>query len=113
MAIKFVSDLGAPLLVTAIDIGVDMTAPGYSKWATGILAVGGYLGAFTGWGGDFVKNVGIAALPAAAKNIYDWARGGTPVTNRASRGLSFHRTSSRAQGIGQTVKPGFENVEIH
>jgi hypothetical protein len=77
MAIKWVPDLGAPVAVTAVDLIIESTAPDYSKWATGIMAAGGYLGAAMGWGGDFVKNIGIAALPAAAKNIYDWAREGT------------------------------------
>ena len=93
MGIKMANDLGAPLLVTAVDLIVETTAPDWTKWATGIMAVGGYAGAYFNYGGDFVKNVGIAALPAAAKNIYDWARAGTPVTR--TRKLAFSRGVSR------------------
>ncbi len=91
MAIKWVSDLGAPLAVVAVDLTIESTAPNYSKWATGIMAAGGYLAAWQGWGGDFVKNVGIASLPAFAKNIYDYVKGGA--ASHASRSMSFRRAA--------------------
>jgi len=90
MAIKMVPDIGAPLLVTAIDLTVESTAPEYTKWVTGAMAVGGYVAAYMNWGGDFVKNMAIAALPAAAKNTYDWAKGG--MTSKATRKVAFHRS---------------------
>lgn len=90
MAIKMVPDLGAPLTVVAIDLAVESLAPNYSKWATGALAAGGYLAAWQGWGGDFVKNVGIAALPAFAKNVYDYVRGGA--SSRATH-MSLRRVA--------------------
>jgi hypothetical protein len=93
VAIKFVPDMGAPVAVTAVDLLLEQFAPDYSKWATGIMAVGGYVGAYLNFGGDFVKNVGIASLPAFAKNLYDWATSGASATRAASRNLSFRRAS--------------------
>jgi hypothetical protein len=89
MSIKWIPDLGAPVAVTAVDLLLETYKPTWNKWATGVLAVGGYVGSYMNFGGDFVKNVGIAALPAFAKNIYNWAKGGTashatPVTFRRS-----------------------------
>ena len=83
-------DLGAPVLVTAVDLILETTAPEYTKWGTGIMAIGGYLGNQFDWGGDFIKNVGIAALPAAAKNVYDWAKAG--MATRPNRKVAFRRS---------------------
>jgi len=85
MSIKIVSDLGAPLAVVAAGLVTESVAEGkWNEWAGYILAAGGYLGGFMNWGGDFTKNIGIASLPWAAKNIYERIRGGTsaPVTLR-------------------------------
>jgi len=85
MSIKIVSDLGAPLSVVAVDLVTKSVAEGkWNEWAGYILAVGGYLGGFMNWGGDFTKNVGIASLPWAAKNVYNRVRGisASPVTLR-------------------------------
>ena len=69
MAIRMVEDIGAPLAVTAIDLIVEKTKPEWNTWASYIVAVGSYVGAWMGWGGPFVKNMGIASFPWAAKNI--------------------------------------------
>ena len=84
MAIRMVPDLGAPVTVVAVDLITESYAPGYNEWAAYILAAGGYLAAGFNWGGDFMKNVGIASFPWAAKKIYDRARGGVPVARRAT-----------------------------
>ncbi len=89
MAIKWVPDLGAPIVVAAADLLTEKYAASYRKWVTGILAVGGYVGSYMNFGGDFVKNVGIAALPTFARNIYDMFN----KTTTTSRNVSFHRTS--------------------
>ncbi len=93
MAIKWVPDLGAPLAVIAVDLTIESTAPDYSKWATGLMAVGGYLASGMGWGGDFAKNLGIAALPAFGKNLYDYARGGA--SSRSSGKMAFRRVAGQ------------------
>lgn len=85
MGIKYIPDLGAPLVVTAIDLITESQAPKYNSWASYILAAGGYAAAFMGWGGDFTKNVAIASFPWAAKNIYTRVKaGGIPHMARMS-----------------------------
>ena len=96
MTIRLVEDVGAPLAVTAVDLIIETTRPDWTKWATYVMAAYGYISAGTGFlavgkGGDFSKNVGIAALPAAARNIYEQVRGvGSPVS---SRRLSLRKVS--------------------
>lgn len=110
MAIKIVPDVVAPLTVAAVDIVVEQVAPGYSKWATGAMALGGYLGAFFGFGGDFVKNVGIAALPTFGKNLYNYFKGSTGAS-RVVRTQMFQRVPvSRSAAPIAAAGPGFENV---
>ena len=87
MAIKIVPDVGAPVSVLGVELLAETYAPDYSEWATYLMAGGGYLGAAMGWGGPFLKNVGIAALPGAARKIYDRVRGGT------SRRMSLRRVT--------------------
>jgi hypothetical protein len=110
MAIKVVPDVVAPLAVAAVDIVVEQVAPGYSKWATGILAAGGYAGAFFGFGGDFVKNIGIAALPTFAKNIYNYVKGSTTASRAASYTRSQFQRVPVSSRVQQTPGPGFERV---
>lgn len=81
--IRLVEDVGAPLTVTAVDLIIESTRPGWAKWATYVMAAGGYLSDYFRFGGDFAKNIGIAALPAAARNIYEQVRGmSSPVRSR-------------------------------
>jgi len=84
LAIRFVEDIGAPLTVTAVDLIIETVRPDWTKWATYAMTGIGYgLPFFTKMGGDYIKNIGIAALPAAARNIYEQVRGvGSPVRSR-------------------------------
>ena len=91
VAIRVVPDLGAPLAVTAVDLMTETWAPTWNEWTAYIAAVGGYLGGFMGWGGDFTKNVGIASFPWAAKKLYDRVRGGA--VTRTSNRMSFRKGS--------------------
>lgn len=83
MSIKLVNDLGAPLVVTAVDLVTESQAPRWNEWSSYILAGGGYVAAFMGWGGDFAKNIGIASFPWAAKSIYARVRAGMGTTRMA------------------------------
>jgi len=82
VAIKLVPDLGAPLAVTAVDLTTEAMVPNYNEWIVYGMAALGYLSGWMGWGGDFLKNVGIAALPLAAKRVYHRVRGGAGASSR-------------------------------
>jgi hypothetical protein len=88
MAIKILPDVVSPLAVTTVNLVTEATAPNWNEWAGYICAAGGYICGFTGWGGDFMKNFGIASLPWAAKNIYERIRG----TQGATRRMTFRPT---------------------
>ena len=88
----WVNNVGAPLAVTAVDLGLESTKPEWSEWATYVMAAVPYIGGIMGikaLQGKFIENVGIAALPGAARNIYERVRGiSSPV-----RRLSMRRVS--------------------
>lgn len=116
--IKVIQDVGAPAVVTGVDILTLELAPTWNEWASYIMAGGAYLlsglGVIRGTGGEFVKNMGIAALPLAARNIYGRVK--QPMTQRvgASR-LALRATpaSTPAHSIGRSYQPEFETVAPH
>ena len=74
--IDMINDVGAPALVTAINIGTRASTmmvfgKPVSQNIPYVLTAGGYLAAYMGWGGKyngFLKNMAIAAAPLAFKN---------------------------------------------
>jgi len=106
MSIKWVPDLGAPIAVVAIDLVTEATQPTWSTWVSYLMAAGGYVGSGMGWGGDFVKNIGIAALPGAAKNIYSQVQTGMTMESRPRNRVTSNR-------VRQTPSPGFANLETY
>lgn len=88
MKIRITEDIGAPLAVTVVDLAITATRPDWNEWASYITTVLGYGGATFNFGGDFVKNVGIASLPWAAKNIYNRVRGISGVSRRLNTRVS-------------------------
>ncbi len=93
MRINLVNDVGAPLAVTAVELITETTVPQYNEWAAYLLAIGGYAGSMMGYGGDFVKNVGIASMPWAAKKVYDRVKSMTGETGGTSR-LALRRVAA-------------------
>lgn len=81
--IRIVEDIGAPLAVTVVDLVTETAAPTWNEWANYGMTAIGYVGAWMGMGGDFVKNVGIASLPLTAKKLYARVRAITPVSRAA------------------------------
>ena len=74
--IRWVDDLGAPAVVTLASIGVDQVKPSLDRpMGIGLSAAGYILGGYMNIGGNFMKNVGIAAAPWAMRSIYEWAKG--------------------------------------
>lgn len=110
MGINLVPDVGAPLVVTGVNIMANQSVSEImgqpiSDVASYVMAGGGYLGAYMGWGGrnnDFVKNVGIAAAPLAFEKLYNALKGGTtaarPVMRRVSR-YPARATETDFQGV--------------
>ena len=107
MAIKMVPDLGAPVAVTAVDLLTETAAPDWNEWVAYIMAGGGYLAGFMGWGGDFIKNVGIASFPWAAKKLYERMKGGAGASSR----LSFRRAGVSRYPAPATKTP-FEGARL-
>lgn len=108
VGIKMVPDLGAPLTVTAVDLITETAAPNWNEWASYILAAGGYLGGWMGWGGDFMKNVGIASFPWAAKKLYERVKGGAaPVSRRLS-----YRASGVSRYPARALEEPFQGVKL-
>lgn len=92
-----VEDIGAPLAVTVVNImarASTKTIAGmtYSEALTYLMTVGGYVGAYMGWGGkysEFVKNVAIASAPMSFDKLYSRIKGAAtssrPMAMRVSR----------------------------
>jgi hypothetical protein len=94
MAIKLVPDVAVPAGVFV----ADWATSAYDEKATGMklnrpvgigLAILGYAGAMLNWGGDAVKNIGIASFDWAANSVVSYIkeRGGTTAgaTSRMER----------------------------
>lgn len=82
MALKLLPDLGAPVAVVAVDLATEAWLPNYNEWVVYGLAAIGYACGWFGWGGDFMKNVGIAAAPLALRRVYLRVRGATGASSR-------------------------------
>ena len=85
MSIKLMPDVGAPALVFV----ADWASSAYDETATGfklnrpvgiVLALAGYAGGMFNFGGDFVKNIGIASFDWAANSIVGYIKERTAVT---------------------------------
>jgi len=106
MAIKIVEDIGAPAAVAMVDIVTTEVAPTWNEWASYIMAVGGYVGGFMGFGGPFVKNIGVASFPWAARNIYARIKG-TTASRVSGRKVAF------VPQVKRSYQPEFEAVAPH
>ena len=84
MAIRIASDVGAPLTVAAVNIATRSVFPVQHDWFIYGMTGLGYVAAWMGWGGDFVKNIGVSSLPLTADKIYDRVVGGATVSKRLS-----------------------------
>ena len=102
--IKLVEDIGAPLAVVGIDLISETTQPTWNEGLAYASAVGGYLGAYTGFGGEFVKNFGIASLPWAAKKLYSRMRAGAGVSRAGLRRV--------ARYPAPLAQPEFQGVRL-
>lgn len=99
MAIKWLEDLGAPALVAVADIAIDAQKPTWSRpVGIGMAAAGYILGGVMGMGGQFMKNLGIAAAPWAFESIYNYVKEATPISSPASKSNLAMRPAGKAAG---------------
>jgi len=82
--IRVVPDVGAPLAVAAVNIATRTAFPVQHDWFIYGMTAIGYVAAWMGWGGDFVKQIGVSSLPLTADKIYDRVAGASPVSRRLS-----------------------------
>lgn len=110
MAIRLVEDVGAPLVVVAADLFSETAAPAWNEPLSYVAAIGGYLGAGMGFGGPFIKNIGIASLPWAAKKLYTRVRTMMPAASMASR-MTFRPAGIARYPAPQEQSP-FQGVKL-
>jgi hypothetical protein len=80
--IRWAEDLGAPAVVAGAYIVSEQYQPTWTKpLGIGIAALGMGLN-YMRIGGQFTKNIGIAAMPWAMTSIYDYIRDAITVTGR-------------------------------
>jgi hypothetical protein len=107
--IKWVEDLGAPALVAAADIATDEMKPTWNRPVGIGLAVAGYLlGGFLGMGGNFTKNIGIAACPWAIESIYQYVKESSGVSRRTAATRTSAASRVSGSRIGRWPAPAYE-----
>lgn len=99
--IKIVEDLGAPAAVAVVNIITKEVAPDWNEWVHYILTAVGYGAALLGFGGTFVKNIGVASLSGTVDHIYNRVKGGVaskPMSRTAYRPIpaSVHQPVQRS-----------------
>ncbi len=110
MTIRMASDVGAPLVVTAVNVVGRSVFPTYHDWLIYAMTGAGYLGAWMGWGGDFMKNIGVASLPLTAEKIYDRVAGtlAPPVSKR----LTMSKRSAVSRYPAPAREMEFQGVKL-
>lgn len=108
--INMVPDLAAPGAVALVNIVTKEAAPEWNEWAHYILTGIGYAAGFMGFGGGFVKNLGLASLSGTVDHIYNRVKGAT-VTRPASKMAYRARPAGPVQGpVQRTYQPEFESA---
>jgi hypothetical protein len=106
--IKVVEDLGAPALVATVNIVTKEVVPAYNEMAHYIMTAVGYGSALLGFGGAFVKNIGVASLSGTVDHIYNRVRGG--VTSRVPTRMAHRAVAGSVQ---RSYQPEFEATAPH
>jgi len=112
--INIVNDVGAPAVVTLVNVfakGSTKSIGGmsYADAAVYAMTAGGYLGAWMGWGGPFVKNIAIAAAPLAMEKLYN----SFAVEARVSRSSRMSYPAMRVSRYPGPASEGpFEGVRL-
>ena len=106
MTIRMVPDIGSPVTVVAVDLLAESFFPTWAEYADYIMTAGGFLAGWMGWGGDYIKNIGVSSLPLTARKIYERVKGAAPVARVA-------RTSVNRQRVTRSYQPEFESTAAH
>jgi hypothetical protein len=114
--LKLVEDLGAPATAIAADMVTLELVPQANEWVSYGLTILGYAGALLGFGGNYVKNLGVASLPLTARHIYERVK--TPVARRAASATRLvlqNRLAPPSPGatLNRSYQPEFESVTPH
>lgn len=104
--IKVIEDLGAPAAVAIVNIVTKEVAPEWNEWGHYIMTAIGYGAALLGFGGEFVKNIGVASLSGTVDHIYTRVKGGV---SRAPSRMAY-RPAAVHQPVQRTYQPEFEPV---
>jgi hypothetical protein len=108
--IKIVEDVAAPATVALVNIVTKEVAPDWNEWGHYILTGLGYVGALMGFGGGYVKNLGVASLSGTVDHIYNRVKGGVSSKVAGSR-LAYRPASSPVhQPVSRSYQPEFEKV---
>lgn len=113
MAIRWAEDLGAPAVVAAVDILVDKQKPTWSRPVGIALAVAGYvLGGYMRIGGNFMKNIGIAAAPWAFESLYGYVTEAGLTGARAGSRLAMRPAARVGRYPADEVAKEFQGVRL-
>ena len=116
MAIRMMEDVGAPLLVSGVNIVVRTSVPDWHDMAIYAMTALGYLGDFMRFGGDFVKNIGVSSLPLSVDKIYERIQGETPATARRASRATYRASRPASRAVGRYPGPAptseFQGVRL-
>lgn len=108
--IKPVEDFVAPGVVTLVNEVTLRQAPEYNEYACYGLTAIGYIAGGLGYGGNFVKNLGVASLPLTIHHLM----GRLGVEKGVSKSRMAYRpaAASRPYPVRGTTVPEFEDVRV-
>lgn len=113
MGIKMVEDLGAPGAVALMNVVTKEAAPDWNEWGHYIMTGIGYGAAFMGFGGVFLKNIGLASLSGTVGHIYNRVKATTPLTRAPASRMAYRSASPGGSVRGpvqRSYQPEFEAV---
>ena len=111
--IRVVEDVGAPALVWGADWATSTaTTAQYNRpVGIGLVAAGYLLGGWLGYGGNFMKNIGIASFPWAANAIKSYIQEGT-VQSRVGHGVSVRAKQRVTRAPAPAFVEEFDKIEL-
>lgn len=113
--INTTTDLFAPGAVVAIDLITLEVAPEHNKLASYLMTGIGYGAAMLGFGGPFLKQMGVASLPLTARNVYEYVKtqGGTSRRSTSASRMALRPVSRSAGPVSRQYQSEFEASGSH